>query len=149
MISVRSNISVVSQSILKQSSSALKDSQKHLKTVATDVLALLKPRIHEDGLAADGSAIGTYSKEYLKIRTGAYRNNVATKGKNKGEKKKGTAGVKSKGPNVGKPRPTYHWPADPKIIVALTRQLQNDWAVLATPRGWGIGFNNPCQRTKN
>lgn len=31
---------------------------------------------------------------------------------------------------------------DTKIIVSLTRQLENDWSVLATPKGWGIGFKN-------
>ena len=38
--------------------------------------------------------------------------------------------------------------ADTKIIVSLTRQLENDWAVLATNNGYGIGFNNPLNRQK-
>lgn len=29
-----------------------------------------------------------------------------------------------------------------KIIVALTSQLEQDWAVLSTDNGYGIGFNN-------
>ena len=37
---------------------------------------------------------------------------------------------------------------DRKIIVSLTRQLENDWAVLATTNGYGIGFNNPLNRQK-
>lgn len=36
----------------------------------------------------------------------------------------------------------YNRSADAKIIVSLTRQLENDWAVIATPRGYGVGFNN-------
>lgn len=32
---------------------------------------------------------------------------------------------------------------DTKIIVSLTRQLENDWSVIATPDGYGIGFLNP------
>jgi hypothetical protein len=32
---------------------------------------------------------------------------------------------------------------DTKIIVSLTRQLENDWSVIATTNGYGIGFNNP------
>ena len=32
--------------------------------------------------------------------------------------------------------------ADKKVILSLTRQLENDWAVIATDRGYGIGFNN-------
>lgn len=35
-----------------------------------------------------------------------------------------------------------------KIIVALTSQLEQDWAVLATDKGYGIGFNNPFNAEK-
>lgn len=35
-----------------------------------------------------------------------------------------------------------------KIIVALTSQLEQDWAVVATPTGYGIGFNNPFNLQK-
>lgn len=38
--------------------------------------------------------------------------------------------------------------SDPSIIVSATRQLENDWAVIATERGWGIGFNNPFNAQK-
>jgi phage gpG-like protein len=37
---------------------------------------------------------------------------------------------------------------DKKVIVSLTRQLENDWAVIATDRGYGIGFNNPFNINK-
>ena len=37
---------------------------------------------------------------------------------------------------------------DRKIIVSLTRQLENDWAVLGTSTGYGIGFNNPFNKQK-
>jgi hypothetical protein len=37
---------------------------------------------------------------------------------------------------------------DRKVIVSLTRQLENDWAVLGTQTGYGIGFNNPLNRDK-
>ena len=29
-----------------------------------------------------------------------------------------------------------------KVIVSLTRQLENDWSVIATPKGYGVGFKN-------
>lgn len=32
--------------------------------------------------------------------------------------------------------------SDTKIIVSLTRKLENDWAVIATEKGYGIGFLN-------
>lgn len=36
----------------------------------------------------------------------------------------------------------YKRTSDPTIIVSLTRQLENDWSVLPTEKGWGIGFKN-------
>ena len=30
-----------------------------------------------------------------------------------------------------------------KIIVSLTRKLEQDWQVIATTKGYGIGFNSP------
>lgn len=38
--------------------------------------------------------------------------------------------------------------ADTKIIVSLTRQLENDYAVVGTTNGYGIGFNNPFNAQK-
>lgn len=37
---------------------------------------------------------------------------------------------------------------DKKIIVSLTRQLENDWAVIPTENGYGVGFNNPFNKQK-
>lgn len=42
----------------------------------------------------------------------------------------------------------YSRSADKKIIVSLTRQLENDWSVLGTQRGYGIGFKNPLNTQK-
>lgn len=36
----------------------------------------------------------------------------------------------------------YSRKSDPKIIVSLTRQLENDWSVIATDKGYGVGFLN-------
>ena len=35
-----------------------------------------------------------------------------------------------------------------KVIVSLTRQLENDWSVLETPNGYGIGFTNSFNAQK-
>lgn len=42
----------------------------------------------------------------------------------------------------------YNRSGDNKVVVALTSQLENDWAVIATPTGYGIGFNNPFNAQK-
>lgn len=36
----------------------------------------------------------------------------------------------------------------PVIIVSLTRQLENNWSVLETTNGYGIGFTNPFNADK-
>jgi hypothetical protein len=36
----------------------------------------------------------------------------------------------------------YNRTADKKMIVSLTRQLENDWSAIATKDGYGIGFKN-------
>jgi hypothetical protein len=112
MIKVRTNISVVSTSLLNKIA-VLKNPQQFLRPVAIDVLALMTERIHEDGKAADGSQIGNYNNNYLKLRQGKHKRN-----------------------------------ADSKIIVSLTRQLENNWSVIATTNGWGIGFTNATNAQK-
>lgn len=42
----------------------------------------------------------------------------------------------------------YKRDASTKIIVSLTRQLENNWAVIATQNGYGIGFTNPFNLQK-
>lgn len=42
----------------------------------------------------------------------------------------------------------YKRSGDTKIIVSLTRQLENDWSVIATGRGYGVGFLNPFNMQK-
>lgn len=39
-------------------------------------------------------------------------------------------------------KPPYNRNSDQKIVVSLTRQLENDWSIIATPKGYGIGFKN-------
>lgn len=78
-----------------------------LRPVCFDLIDLMTKRIHENGIASDGSPIGTYNNAYLKLR----------------EKK-------------------YSRTADKKVIVSLTRQLENDWSVIPTTNGYGIGFKN-------
>jgi hypothetical protein len=36
----------------------------------------------------------------------------------------------------------YNRGKDKQVIVSLTRQLENDWSVIATQKGYGVGFLN-------
>lgn len=42
----------------------------------------------------------------------------------------------------------YKRDASNKVIVSLTRQLENNWSVIATQGGYGIGFTNPFNLQK-
>lgn len=93
--------------------SGLNDREKLLRPVCLDLIVKMTERIHQDGNASDGKAIGEYSNSYLKKRAANNRGN------------------------------------DTKIIVSLTRQLENDWAVIANNKnGYGIGFNNEFNAKK-
>lgn len=125
-----------------------------LRQVALAVLPELRHRVHVDGKDSAGNQIGTYSEGYLRLRTGNYLNSKkVSRGANKGKLK--DAGKFTKGLNIkvfgtivedkpkkGLARPQYHRDADPKVILSLTRQMENDLSVIETSTGYGIGYLN-------
>jgi hypothetical protein len=153
-ITVNTNISLVTANLRKKLG-LLKDKEYLLRPVATELIPLMTDRIHQKGIASDGGPIGTYSKGYMVVRTGAFKNaDKFKKGAQQGKQKNaGTftdrtirlnknTGVFTGEDKVGKQRPEYHRSSDTKVVVSLTRQLENDWAVKALPNGYGIGFLN-------
>lgn len=141
MIRIKTNIGEVVQ-LTVEKMEQLKNTDMMLRTAATTVLGLMKKRIHEDGLDAEGKPIGTYSPGYMKIRTGNYGNSArVSRGQNKGKLK--DAGVFSKGKNTGASRPKFNRTADTKVILSLTRQMENDMKVIAVKdNSYGIGYTN-------
>ncbi|MBX7227831.1 MAG: hypothetical protein K1X55_17480 [Chitinophagales bacterium] len=67
MLTIRTNIGIIGPEILSRIE-LLRNPSEQLKIVANDVLVLINERIHEKGLAADETKIGTYSSQYLKFR---------------------------------------------------------------------------------
>jgi len=125
MINVSTNITqVVDRLVIKLS--ALADKDKVMRTVATGMLNVVKVRIHQDGIATNGGQIGTYSEGYMKVRTGDFRSPLISRGVNKGGQ-----------------RPRYNRTNDTKVVVSLTRQMENDWSIQPTDEGYGLGYNNP------
>lgn len=146
MISIRINIG---KTISKYQNviSAIQDKDKLLRSCAAGVLPVMKDRIHVKGLDSEEKPIGMYSEGYMKVRTGNYGNSKRfTKGKNKGKTK--DAGAYSRGKNAGKPRKQYNRTSDPKKVYSLTRQMENDFSVQATDKGYGLGFNNAFNAQK-
>lgn len=148
MIRVKTNIGkVVELNIEKLKSFA--DTDKMLRTAATTVLGLMKKRIHEDGLDAEEKPIGTYSPGYMKLRTGNYGNSLkVSRGKNKGNLK--DAGVFSRGDSKGRQRPKFNRTSDTKVVLSLTRQMENDMKVIAIrSNNYGIGYTNKLNYDKS
>lgn len=112
-----------------------------MRQVATTLLAQVHDRVHEKGLNAAGEPIGTYSREYMKVRTGDFGNSArVSRGKNKGKTK--DAGTFTRGKKKGQPRPQYNRTSDTTVVASLTRQMENDFKVVATDAGYGLGFSN-------
>lgn len=124
------------------------DKDDLLHIVSDALCAEMKDRVFNNGTASDNSQIGNYTSGYMKVRTGNYPNApIATKGKDKGnfkikKVKVGDAGIYTKGINKGKPRVRYNRAMDTKVILSLTREMENDMKTMPTEDGWGIGFSN-------
>lgn len=162
MLSVSTNIGVIAKAKLEQIQALQNNPDPILRAVAMAVTPELKERVHIKGLDSNGSPIGTYSAGYMVVRTGNYKNS----GKNdSGYRTKGNEAifdVKSKkaikvkkkdGETNGSLRPKYNRTADTKVIISLTRQMENDLAVcenapIKTSTGYGIGYLNPDNRKK-
>ena len=120
-----------------------------LRDVANAVYAHLSERVHIKGKATDGTKIGKYSNPYMKVRTGNFGNTpILQKGRNKGKTKsvkdkKGDAGVYTKGEKKGEQRLRFNRSNDPKVVLSLTREMENDMKVFETNSNYIIGFSNP------
>lgn len=157
MLTIKTNIGAVTDAI-RAKLALLSDKENLPRILAFDTIDLMTKRIHIDGKDSDDTQIGTYSKGYMAVRTGNFKNSEKfSRGKNKGKNK--NAGVVTK-QNVatpfGKskfavqnieadktPRINYNRSSDTKVIISLTRQLENNWSVIVTGKGYGVGFLNP------
>lgn len=128
-----------------------------LREVATTLAAEVRERVHEQGLDSSGQAIGTYSAGYMVVRTGSYKNagkndaGFATKGKKSVFSIKKKKAVKTKQSK----RIMYNRGSDTKVILSLTRQMENDFSTGAKNKnvskisgGYGIGWKNEINAKK-
>lgn len=131
---ITSNINQVAEVLIGKLKN-LAQNDEMLRTCAVSVLDLMKKRVHQNGIASDGSQIGTYSKGYMVKRTGAYKDAKISK-----------SGVLKHAGNIRNTttaRPKYNRTNDTKVIASLTRQMENDEQVIGLQDGsYGIGFSN-------
>jgi hypothetical protein len=117
-----------------------------LLEIANTLKGDVRHRVHQEGKASDGSQIGTYTPDYMKVRTGNYENRKKiTRGKNKGDFAKNNSGSFTKGKNKGNPRPKYNRDNDTDVVLSLTRQMENDMNAtepIKIEGGYGIGYTN-------
>lgn len=125
------------------------DKENLSKAIASSLSAEVRDRIHVRGLDKDDQLIGNYSKGYMKVRTGSFKNApLVSRGKNKGKVR--NPGVFSKGVNKDSPRPQYNRSTDTKVILSLTRQMENDFgAVYNGLDGYGLGYKNELNFKKS
>jgi ribosomal protein S20 len=117
MATIKSNIVHVGAQIKRRLGNLTNETI--LRPAVQGVRQLIQERIHTDGKDSAGQAIGFYSNGYMKIRM-------------KGERKlKG--GITEKFAKRS---------SDKKVVISLTRQLENDYAITPTQNGYGIGFKN-------
>jgi hypothetical protein len=130
-MNVRINIDDFTQ-VMSEKFDLLRDNEVMLRPVCFDLIDLMTQRIHIDGKDSQDRQIGTYSDNYMKVRTGqGFKSKTITRGPNKG-------GV----------RQQYNRTNDTKVIASLTRQLEGDWTAVATNAGYGVGFNNEINFSK-
>jgi hypothetical protein len=126
MVTIRTNITEVAGRLASKMA-AIANTDQLLRTIATNMHAAVKDRIHSQGRAADGNQIGTYSNPYLRLRTEGYKSDIVTRGKNKG---------------LPRTIKKFNRTGDSKVILSLTRQMENDFSVVATDNGYGLGYIN-------
>lgn len=106
------------------------ETDKLLRTIASTLTGMMRDRVHVQGKDANDNQIGTYSPEYMKVRTNDFKSAKIVRGVNKGQARK-----------------KYNRTSDTKVILSLTRQMENDMAIcernpIKIPYGYAIGYQN-------
>ena len=124
-----------------------------MKSAALTVLGEMRVRIHENGQAADGSDIGAYSVKPLYVNP----NNSPRKFPPAGKSGKT---VFASGQKKGQPHKTKYFSGgygdfkstigrNPgKVNLFLTGTMANQFVVIETPQGWGLGWMNDLLTTR-
>ena len=106
------------------------ETDKLVRVIASTLTGMMRDRVHVQGKDSNENQIGTYSPEYMKVRTNDFKSSKIVRGVNKEKKKK-----------------KYNRTSDTKVILSLTRQMENDMAIcernpIKIPYGYAIGYQN-------
>lgn len=113
-----------------QGKASPQETDKLVRTIASTLTGMMRDRVHVQGKDANENQIGTYSPKYMKVRTNDYKSAKIVRGVNKGQARK-----------------KYNRTSDTKVILSLTRQMENDMAIcernpIKIPYGYAIGYQN-------
>lgn len=132
MISLNSNGKEVLDAIKAdlQGKASPQETDKLVRTIASTLTGMMRDRVHVQGKDANENQIGTYSPKYMKVRTNDFKSAKIVRGVNKGQARK-----------------KYNRTSDTKVILSLTRQMENDMAIcernpIKIPYGYAIGYQN-------
>lgn len=109
---------------------SIEESDKLLRIIASTLTGVMRDRVHVQGKDSNEQQIGAYTPEYMKVRTGNFQSSKIVRGVNKGQARK-----------------KYNRTADTKVILSLTRQMENDMSIcernpIKIPYGYAIGYQN-------
>lgn len=138
-------IASLNQSVLNTNSELVRGV---VRQVALGALAHMKVRIHQDGKASDGSAIGNYSKKPIYVSATSNVGNAKMFGTPVG--KNGKSKFKS-----GKPHKSKYFAGGYNefktaigrnqlgtVNLSLSGNLDKEFTVIATDRGYGLGWHD-------
>lgn len=113
MLRIETNMDVVVNKVAMQMSAL--DIDRMTRLQATTLMALMRKRIHVEGLASDGRPIGTYTKYYAE-----------------------------------KTRPKFGRKEGNKVVLSLTRSMEQGMILFPIAKGTAIGYATPelFQRAK-
>lgn len=172
MITIQSNIQVIVGQNIENINKIVSGKDAFLRGMAVNMIGNIRERVHERGLASDGTQIGKYSAAYMRVRTGLYNDSKVQKsGKEAGKLKSAgkvskrrvydldlSGGQYSTGRSTtykyekltdGPERPKYNRGIDRTVILSLTRSMEKDMTVIATADGYGIGYNDNVNYQKS
>lgn len=113
-----------------QGKASPQETDKLIRTIASTLTGMMRDRVHVQGKDSNENQIGTYSPKYMKVRTNDFKSPKIVRGVNKGQARK-----------------KYNRTSDTKVILSLTRQMENDMSVcernpIKIPYGYAIGYQN-------
>lgn len=150
MISVKINTNSLASLAKKVESVALNAQNNVIRIVANSMLPIIRDRIHDEGKAADESKIGDYSTKPIYVSNNIGFGTLDGTGKtgrkvfSNGEAHKSkyfAGGYEQFKTEIGRNKLG-------SVNLSLSGQLASQFTLIATNKGWGLGWNDTEKFTR-